>query len=424
MKKYFYDKSSEDNFSKQKKREDTKVPLYLDIKSKRTPLYKPLFSSVQPVVQHALEIYPQIVEKVIPLSYSHRLELPHAIHELSSLLTSKRNQLQRSYWSSPRFIAAYLWYFLPWNLIRLTRLFSGVSLPAITAKDIVMDLGSGPLTVPLSLWLSQPVWRQQELTLLCVDTSYHPMTLGLELLKNIAIQLGQPLKWRIKLIRKNFFQVLHRVNESIKFCMFGNVLNELKERNRNEIASYMERVTTLLRNTLHSNGSAIFIEPGTRFGGKILAMLREVALEEGLISVSPCTHHQPCPLLKKTAKMWCHIVLEAEAPRWLSELSQKARLSKSTLSFSFQLLQHKRNCPTSFFNPEQKCIGRIISEAFSVPNMGEARYVCTNRGLALLPYAHEIPFGAAIAYNYPKLEERDPVSGALKISYRTDRYKI
>ena len=55
----------------------------------------------------------------MPLSRNHHADLPEAIRDLSAMLTYERGGLGRSYWSAPRYVSAYLRYFLPWNLVRL-----------------------------------------------------------------------------------------------------------------------------------------------------------------------------------------------------------------------------------------------------------------------------------------------------------------
>lgn len=93
------------------------------------PQVVPLFPPLSAAAREALERLPEALAKVRPLSAAHRRSLPEDVADLSRLLTTERGALNRPYWSSPAFVSAYLYYFLPWNLLRLTRLLSGLPLP-------------------------------------------------------------------------------------------------------------------------------------------------------------------------------------------------------------------------------------------------------------------------------------------------------
>ena len=88
-----------------------------------------LFPPLMEEARHILEQLPQALSRVWPLSKAHRRTLPDDVARLSRLLTTERAALDRPYWSSPAFVSAYLYYFLPWNLVRLTRLLSAMPLP-------------------------------------------------------------------------------------------------------------------------------------------------------------------------------------------------------------------------------------------------------------------------------------------------------
>ena len=79
--------------------------------------------------------------------------------------------------------------------------------------------------------------------------------------------------------------------------MAGNVLNELKDKPGVSVDERMADLAVAVGRTLHPEGTALFVEPGTRLSGTLTAKLRETALEEGLTPVAPCPHLGPCPLL-------------------------------------------------------------------------------------------------------------------------------
>lgn len=381
------------------------------------PLFQPIISGLTPFTKQLLEILPYILDKTLHLSHSQRIALPDDIHNLSCLLTSERKGLYKSYWSNARFCSAYLWYFFPWNLIRLTSLISNLALPEPKSEVVIMDLGSGPLTLPVALWLSKPTWRNCKIKLICVDTAIQPMNIGLKLFKQIAAQLKESFVWDVTLIRGNYTQVLKSISSPLHLIMSGNMLNELKGKTNHLIRSRMEQMVMLINNVLHSDGAALFVEPGTRLGGKLMSTLREVAIQDTFISIAPCTHTAFCPLFNSTNNLWCHVLFDVDAPRWLLNLSQAAKLSKVKVSFSFQLLRYRKNTLKLLDNTTSFLTGRVLSGGFPVLGMGTAQYVCTKKGLALMSYTRGIPSGARVLCKPLPGNQRDIRSGALKVEW-------
>lgn len=141
--------------------------------------------------------------------------------------------------------------------------------------------------------------------------------------------------------------------------------------------------------TLHPEGTALFVEPGTRLGGTLTAKLRETALEEGLTPVAPCPHLGPCPLLETRERRWCHASQLAVAPAWLADLARYAKLPKDSLSLSFMQLRPESEGRSHrqkqlFFRRWTPTGSLPVScpRSFPVPGMGHARYACTEDGFA------------------------------------------
>ncbi len=187
-----------------------------------------------------------------PLSKAHRRTLPDDVASLSRLLTTERAALDRPYWSSPAFVSAYLYYFLPWNLVRLTRLLSAMPLPDphLSApqggKALLLDVGSGPLTLPLALWLARPQWRQAPIQVLALDNSSQPLDLGRALLEELAgLTFHEP--WAVHVVRG---QMEHAARHAAPLLSGGqarpwlvsaaNVLNELRFGKRSGRGSSLE----------------------------------------------------------------------------------------------------------------------------------------------------------------------------------------
>ncbi len=394
------------------------------MKTKET--LRPLFTPLDSFCKESFALFPQLLNKVLPLSKAHRADLPDAIRELSALLTTEREGLGRSYWAKPRFASAYLRYFLPWNILRIARLLPKLDLPVLPEtnspheRPLVVDAGTGPLTLPIALWLSRPDYRKKPLHIVCADTAPRPMMLGKALLEGLAALCKEELLWDIDCRRIGLGQILHKGPRNVTLYMAGNVLNEIKTKRDTSLSERMEDMLASLQRNLHPEGRALFIEPGTRYGGTLTANLREAAIElasfeeEGLCAISPCTHTNPCPLLGRKERGWCHVVHDAGAPLWLASLAREAKLPKDSLALSFVLLANKSR---DFFEANQqkkpKEYGRIISDAFRVPRLGFSRYACTNSGLALVGNAASVPSGASVLLESTRPVQHDAKSGAL-----------
>ena len=189
--------------------------------------------------------------------------------------------------------------------------------------------------------------------------------------------------------------------------------------------------------------AALFVEPGTRLGGKTISRLRDAALERDLMPLAPCTHRAPCPLAHAHAgRGWCHFTFDCEgAPQWLQELSSAAGLAKSALSLAPLLLRADPTAGESLFDDlddldddapdnsreaaamlRQPRPVRVLSSPFVVPGLrGQARYACCAAGLAVVPDAAALPSGAQLtaraqADERPGTPRRDRKSGALLLA--------
>ncbi len=396
-----------------------------------------IFSSPSRELQQALLRLPEAIDRAFPMQPKHRRHLHLHIEELSLMLTSERGErglMRQSYWSAPRLTAAYVWYFLPWNVVRLARLLHSLPLPVPEPRAIkksgapmpriMADMGSGPLSFPLALWIAKPQWRALPLTILCTDNAIQPLHIGQSIFKHMA---GEQCPWRIVPIRAALEQVPHEVykTDGLPWLLSAaNVCNELHSRGSysqssheeqgldNRLYMLMEKWAAVLHTAPTSN--LLLVEPGTRLGGKTMVTLREAALECDLVPLSPCTHDALCPL--EESGTWCHFTFDTGgSPSWLQDLSVSARLRKNALSLSFLLLQ-KRAAPEAearVGSAAELSNGRIISGPLQVPSLaGRARYACYEGGLALVPNAEALPSGSLVRLREPEDERTDAKSGA------------
>ncbi len=376
-----------------------------------------LFPKLSPEICKTLAELPRALDAVAPLNSAHRRDLAAAVAELSLQLTAERSALSRPYWVSPRLTSAYLRYFLPWNLVRQTRLLAALPLtpPTPLAREdgrtqprLLADMGCGPLTFTLALWLARPQWRNLPLTVLCMDLSPHVMELGRALFSELA---GPDSPWHIVLRRGGVDTVSRHVRElpaAPWLISAANVLNELKSQPDQERGDKLEEVLEQTASLLTlPDAQALFIEPGTRLGGKTIMNLRTLAQEYGLAAAAPCPHTGPCPLAE--SRTWCHFTFDTQgAPAWLNKLSEAADLQKEALSLSMLLLRQEES-----LCPPRRVQGRVVSAPLQVPGLrGLGRYACMEQGLALLEDAACLPSGALVNVDRPETCRKDGKSGA------------
>lgn len=372
---------------------------------------KRLFPALPAEVAAALAAYRDILRRELGLSAGMERAMPRAVRELSLSLTAEREGGPRpGYLSEPRTLAAYAWYFLPWNILRLSRLLPALSLE-LPDDGLVCDLGAGPLTFLQALWLSRPELRKKRLRFVCADRSRRALDLGLKLFAGLAgFDPTLPdAPWRVRVVRGEYWQGL---SPGASLVAMVNVANELGGTGREPLAARMERLAGQLAEALAPGGAALVVEPGTRLGWRCLLGLREAFAEMDLALDAPCPHAEECSLVAGHTRAWCHFTMSVSgAPAWLVALSERAQLAKNRLSLSFLLA---RNAPPAY----DRNLVRVVSGAFSLSDApGSAVYGCTSKGLAVLlaPDGHVPRPGDALELALPAEAPRDAKSGAPRL---------
>lgn len=358
----------------------------------------PLLPEPDAALREGLDRLGAALARVRPLSAAHARNLPQDVASLSRLLTVERAHLRQPYWASPALTSAYLYYFLPWNVLRQARLLAALPLPDPRVwlergrSPLLLDMGSGPLSLPIALWLARPQWRALPLTVLALDASSQPLELGRDLLRALADDLRQPA-WEVRTVRAPLGQAARQLARvcgqhsrsgtaeavpALWLASAANVLNEMLsgggagrtgrrgdvawgndadamssdgadgQREVREDSLFGQRLESVLDSLeeLLENGapelppSLLVVEPGTRLGGTTVMRLRGAALEHGLVPLAPCTHAADCPLERgRSGRGWCHVTFDcAGAPDWLVQLSEAAGLAKDSLSLAPLLL--------------------------------------------------------------------------------------
>lgn len=372
-----------------------------------------LFPEPDAQAREHLEALGRAIAKAMPLRAKHRSDLAYAIRDLSRSLTEEREGRPKDYMGEPRFASAYLRYFMPWNLYRLTRLFQGLQLD-IPDGGTVIDLGAGPLTAMLALWIARPHLRGKKLAFVCLDRTPRPMKTGLDIFRRLAPESP----WKISLVKGS---VHTKVRERADLLMAVNTLNELDWKGGEAVHDQAEQTARSLTQRLNHGGKILLVEPGVRDAARLLTLLRGALIGSGYTPLAPCPHALDCAMPGEATGPWCHFRFEAlSAPVWLKQLTDEARLTKQAASLSFVYLSPTQDtdgdAAGANAEPSPKLsLVRAISQPFTVPE-GQGQYACSDQGLTLLGYRHgQSPLqpGAALRPRWPAAPTRDEKSGAV-----------
>jgi len=320
-----------------------------------------------------LDFLPGLIDKVFPLPARFRPGLKLDVADLSRLLTSERPERGSSYLGRPALLSAYLRYFLPWNIYRLSRLFSIIPLD-LKPNDAINDIGAGPLTLAASLWISRPDLRTIPIEFRCLDRTSAVLEAGKKLFAALSevlpprdgglsglsglsgdSGLNSGCPWTIKIIRgelkRNGALSVEIRGKPAALSAAVNVYNEIfwnfPYRDEDELVRFADNQARLLSSLTESSGSVLVVEPGIPRSGEFISLLRSSLMNENRFPVSPCTHSGSCPLPANRFKnntgtggkaKWCHFAFDTEsAPPELHQLSAAARLPKERAVLSYIL---------------------------------------------------------------------------------------
>lgn len=373
-------------------------------------LFPPLPSALRADLGRLLET----IDASFPVPSRYRADLPRDVAMLSRALTSARSEREGGYLGKPAELSAYLRYFLPWNVFRLSRLIPSLDIQ-LKDGDAVTDLGSGPLTVPVALFLARPDLREKRLEFRCLDRTGKVLEAGSTLFEKL--RAGTGCGWRIRTIRGSLGARIEGPKAALVTA--ANVLNELFWDDRHPAAEQAERKAAFLSALARDDGRILIVEPGIPRSGEFVSALRDAFIGLGRNPLSPCPHAGSCPLPggRRGAK-WCHFAFDTdEAPDRLHRLSAAAGIPKERATLSFLLAGGTADARPA---PEtrDRIDVRVVSDSFPLPGSRFGRYGCCAEGLALTAGdAGRIAAAAAgslLSFPAPgAASRRDEKSGAL-----------
>lgn len=381
-----------------------------------------------------LENFESIVQGVRPLSSRQLLRLPENIRDVSHLLTDQRGGRRMGYLNDTVALSAYMRYFQWWNLLRLTRLFAGLKPSQLNVPDngICLDIGSGPLTVPIALWLARPDLREKKLTWYCLDHSQTALSLGEELYLAIAARtiadLGSGQKalesWRIVRVKG---ELGVQVRQRAHFVTAANVFNEVVEESGKPPEFTAKRAADIIMHYKEAAAQVLVVEPGTPPAVRFLTAFRGALARKGLNVVAPCPQGMEwtegtaegracaCPMDGGRGNKWCHFTFSTEdAPEKLQKLSARAGLPKERASLAFVLASTVAAKAVAKESPLEI---RVISESIKLPGDRTGYYGCCRQGLVLVESATSLVPGQLLRVKELENPRQDKKSGALMYRY-------
>jgi hypothetical protein len=337
---------------------------------------KNLFLPLSKEIKTALDSLPARLDSLFPLPAKYKRNLPSDVAELSGLLTSERGSRRQDYLGEKRFLSAYLRYFLSWNLYRLCRLLPGLPL-RLKDGDCIDDLGTGPLTLVLALWICRPELRGLKLTFRCVDRNGPVLDAGRKLFYSLQQADSRGDAWTVHCIKGPLNTPLRGGRAALVAAL--NVFNEsyMNGHYREGLQESALSAAGLLQRHLDREGQVLLVEPGVPRAGEFLSLLRAFMLEKGwpeMQALSPCTHSGECCM--RSQGKWCNFKFVPEdANKDLQKLSRAAGLEKKRTGLSFLLLGPGK---------EENSTLRIVSDIIKLPDNKQGFYACSKAGLILV----------------------------------------
>ncbi|MDR2865092.1 MAG: rRNA methyltransferase [Spirochaetaceae bacterium] len=386
-----------------------------------------LFNPLSSDLNGSLSLLLKEIDKTFPVPARFVSALPRNVAELSRLLSSARPERKEGYLNDPALLGAYMRYFLPWNIYRLCKLFSSESIGSFIASLFladdenhgVIDLGSGPLTLALALWISFPALRSKKITLFCIDHNRSALRAGEKLFYAFT---GPKSAWNIKLLHVD---MRHGIPDSakthpVKLLCAVNIFNEIfwkiPQADTEKLKDFAEKQAFLLSKASDTNSALLVVEPGVPRCGQFIHFLKVAFESRDLVIRSPCPRCSACCMRGgKRGSKWCHFYFDTDdSPKDLQKLSGAAGLSKDKAVLSF-LLAQKSALPKK--ESDDLLDLRVISDLFPLPEYQYGRYACSAKGLVLLRGSKKImescPSGAELSARKSAFGGIDKKSGAL-----------
>lgn len=267
----------------------------------------------------------------------HRSPLAPDVVALSALFTSDRGSRAKTYMRDPALRRAYLGFFVPHNVARISLLLARLTQEgalgglAHNAAPRVVDVGAGPLSALLAAWV---VWGKLGPSV-AVDISRAALDDGAAVLDAVGADVAA-LALVERSVRAQPRPWLNAHGAAPDLIIAANVLNEISDPRQPE--ERVDVVGAAVRG-LAPGGRFLIVEPALRVEARALMAVRdEVHTQEIARLYSPCRGAAACPLLA-THGDWCHgdVVWSSRPPAYRA-LEAEVGFPKDVLASSHLLL--------------------------------------------------------------------------------------
>jgi len=264
------------------------------------------------------------------------------VTRLSQLFTKERQGLPSRYFEDRGLATAYLQYFLPVNLAKVSILLE--ELPAIEVEKrlSVLDVGAGPGTGGLAVldWLHR---RRPtvDVMMTAVDASPSALRYANRLWQRFC-HAGGISRACLELYEGDIGRAVHlekiRGKGPYDLIILANSLNEIAADSVDPLSTRATVLSALL-DVLAPHGAVMIVEPALRETSRALFHVRDRLLQDSQCTVySPCLHEHECPALVKPHD-WCHEERAWEPPESIQAIDAQVGFIKDALKFSYLILR-------------------------------------------------------------------------------------
>jgi ribosomal protein RSM22 (predicted rRNA methylase) len=212
--------------------------------------------------------------------------------------------------------AAYALYYLPINAAKVVHLAPLLELSRSRLR--VADFGCGPGTVALALLASSATLFD----FLFIEKSQPMQALAQKVVST----------WSANNARGVVRIASHIPSDEAATYDIVFAANSIAELHDDLMHDTIQRLLSLLA----PNGILVLLEPGQQLHTRRLMTLRDRLLEQHptLSALFPCTHNNPCPMLRSSATDWCHGALEWIQPPLNAQLDDALAFNKHRIKYS------------------------------------------------------------------------------------------
>ncbi len=304
----------------------------------------------------------RLAQLVAQCSVGTRRTLPSDIKRMSEWFGAEREERRSDYMNDVALRAAYVAFFVPQYAAKIAALLlrlQGEGHVQLPVAPRVLDVGAGPLTGTLGVWLLTGALGPS----IALDLSMRSLNTGRGVLSAVCPRAD------VRLVEQS---ALHRVPDGpFDLIIVAHVLNEVGDPRR----GIEQRVTMLhaMLNRLAPNGRIVVVEPATRVHGQALMRVRDALHDSGVPIHAPCVGATTCPL-GGGGNSWCHADENWQPPPAFVALTEAAELRKDVLKHSYLVLGRE---------PAQLHGLRLVGGNMRT-TQGTLRYACGPQGLITL----------------------------------------